>query len=56
MRLTQVSYIAALRESSVVLAVLLGWRVLREPYGGRRILASAVVTLGLILLVLAMRG
>jgi drug/metabolite transporter (DMT)-like permease len=56
MRLTQVSYIAALRESSVVLAALLGWRVLREPYGGRRILASIVVTLGLILLVLAMRG
>lgn len=56
MRLTQVSYIAALRESSVVLAALLGWRVLREPYGGRRILASAVVALGLVLLVLAMRG
>lgn len=56
MRLTQVSYIAALRESSVVLAALLGWRVLREPYGGRRILASIVVALGLILLVLAMRG
>ena len=56
MRLTQVSYIAALRENSVVLAALLGWRVLREPYGGRRILASAVVALGLFLLVLAMRG
>jgi drug/metabolite transporter (DMT)-like permease len=55
MRLTQVSYIAALRESSVVLAALLGWRVLREPYGGRRILASAVVALGLSLIVLAMR-
>jgi drug/metabolite transporter (DMT)-like permease len=56
MRLTQVSYVAALRESSVVLAALLGWRVLREPYGGRRILAAIVVTLGLILLVFAMRG
>jgi len=56
MRLTQVSYIAALRESSVVLAALLGWRVLREPYGGRRIMASALVALGLVLLVLAMRG
>ena len=56
MRMTQVSYIAALRESSVVLAALLGWRVLREPYGGRRILASAIVALGLVLLVLAMRG
>jgi drug/metabolite transporter (DMT)-like permease len=56
MRLTQVSYIAALRESSVIIAAAMGSRVLREPYGGRRILASVVVTLGLILLVLAMRG
>ena len=56
MRLTQVSYIAALREISVVLAALLGSRVLREPHGGRRVLASAAVALGLILLVLAMRG
>ena len=56
MRLTQVSYIAALRETSVVLAALLGWRVLGETYGQRRILASALVAVGLCLLVLAMRG
>ncbi len=56
MRMTQVSYIAALRESSVVLAALFGWRFLREPHGGRRMLASAAVALGLVLLVLAMRG
>ncbi|HYL82402.1 MAG TPA: EamA family transporter [Candidatus Acidoferrum sp.] len=56
MRLTQVSYIAALRESSVVIATVLGWRVLKEGFGGRRLAASAVVALGLFLLVLAMRG
>jgi drug/metabolite transporter (DMT)-like permease len=56
MRLTQVSYIAALREVSVILASLLGWRVLKEAYGTRRILASVVVACGLILLVLAMRN
>jgi drug/metabolite transporter (DMT)-like permease len=56
MRLTQVSYIAALRESSVIVGTVLGWRVLKEPYGRTRLLASAVVTFGLILLVLAMRG
>lgn len=56
MRLTQVSYIAALRESSVVIATVLGWRVLKESFGARRLAASAVVTLGLFLLVLAMRG
>jgi drug/metabolite transporter (DMT)-like permease len=56
MRLTQVSYVAALRETSVVFAAALGARVLGEPYGGRRIVASVVVACGLFLLVLAMRG
>jgi drug/metabolite transporter (DMT)-like permease len=56
MRLTQVSYVAALRESSVVIGTVLGWRILREPLAGQRISASAVVTLGLILLAAAMRG
>jgi drug/metabolite transporter (DMT)-like permease len=56
MRMTQVSYVAALRETSVVFAAALGARVLGEPYGGRRICASVVVACGLFLLVLAMRG
>ncbi len=56
MQFTQVSYIAALRESSVVIGAVLGWRVLGEPFGVRRILASLVVAVGLIVLVLAMRG
>jgi len=56
MRLTQVSYIAALREVSVIFAAALGARVLGEPYGGRRVAASIVVACGLFLLVLAMRG
>jgi len=56
MQLTQVSYIAALRESSVVIGALLGWRVLGEPFGLPRILAAMVVAAGLALLVLAMRG
>jgi uncharacterized membrane protein len=56
LQLTQVSYIAALRESSVVIGALLGWRVLGEPFGRPRIVASLVVTVGLLLLVLAMRG
>ena len=56
MRLTQVSYVAALRETSVVVAAALGARVLGEPYGARRVLASTIVACGLFLLVLAMRG
>ena len=54
MRLTQVSYVAALRESSVILGAILGWRVLGDPLGGQRVSASAVVAVGLILLALVM--
>lgn len=56
MRLTQVSYIAALRESSVVFGAVLGWRALKEPFGRQRLLAASVVTVGLVLLAIAMRG
>ena len=34
----------------------IAWRVLGEPFGRQRVSAAAVVTLGLILLALAMRG
>ncbi len=54
MRLTQVSYVAALRESSVILGAILGWRVLGDSFGGQRVSASAVVAVGLILLALVM--
>jgi multidrug transporter EmrE-like cation transporter len=52
-RHAEVGYVAMLRESSVVLGALIGWRVLKEPMGGRRLAASAVVLAGLIGLVLA---
>ena len=41
----------ALRESSVVLAALIGWRFLGEGQAHRRLTASAVVLSGLVLLV-----
>jgi drug/metabolite transporter (DMT)-like permease len=50
--ITPVSSIAAAREVSVVIAAALGALVLREPYGGRRIVASAWIAVGLGLLVL----
>ncbi len=56
MQFTQVSYVAALRESSVVIGAVLGWRVLGEPFGVLRILASLVVAIGLGVLVWTMRG
>jgi drug/metabolite transporter (DMT)-like permease len=50
--LAPVSYVAAAREISVVLAALLGALVLREGYGRQRLLGSASIAAGLMLLVL----
>jgi drug/metabolite transporter (DMT)-like permease len=49
--LAPVSYVAAAREVSVVVAAVLGALVLREPYGPQRLLGSALIALGLGLLV-----
>jgi drug/metabolite transporter (DMT)-like permease len=54
MRLTQVTYVAALREVSVVLAAVVGWRLLGEPFGARRVAGAALATAGLVTLALAM--
>ena len=51
LRLAPVGYVTAIRESSVVLAAFLGWRTLGEKAGARRLIASGVVVVGLILLV-----
>ena len=48
-----VGYVAALRESSVVLGALAGWRLLGEGDHRRRIAAAGVVVVGLITLVVA---
>lgn len=42
-----VGYVAMLRESSIVIGALLGWLLLHERLGGRRLLASAVIVVGL---------
>jgi drug/metabolite transporter (DMT)-like permease len=44
--------IAALRESSVVFAAVLGVLVLREPFGRRRVVASVILATGVALLAL----
>jgi drug/metabolite transporter (DMT)-like permease len=51
MRLAPVGYVSALRESSVVVASLIGWRFLGERSSRRRIVSSGIVGLGLVLLV-----
>ncbi|CAB4861284.1 unannotated protein [freshwater metagenome] len=50
-RYASVGYVAALRESSVVLAALIGWRYLGEGNARRRLSASGVVLCGLMMLV-----
>jgi drug/metabolite transporter (DMT)-like permease len=42
--------VSALRETSVIIAALIGTRLLREPFGRRRVVAASVVALGVILL------
>ncbi|MGD8241372.1 MAG: hypothetical protein PVG19_00375 [Desulfobacterales bacterium] len=46
MQTSPVSYIVSLRQSSVLLAVIVGWRQLKEPYGAYRLMTSAVMLLG----------
>jgi drug/metabolite transporter (DMT)-like permease len=48
-----VGYVTALRESSVLLAALAGWRMLDESAGARRIVSSTIVVGGHVLLVVA---
>lgn len=49
--LAPVGYVATLRESSVVIAALAGWKYLKEQDHKRRLTSAAVVVLGLIVLV-----
>ncbi len=44
------AHVSALRETSVLFAVVIGVVVLREPFGWRRIAAAAVIVAGVILL------
>ncbi len=50
-RLAQVGYVTALRESSVVLAVLIGWRFLGERHGRRRLFGASLVVAGVVTLI-----
>ena len=51
-RRAPVGYVTALRESSVVFATFIGWKVLKEDSGLRRILSSLLIVAGLVTLVL----
>jgi drug/metabolite transporter (DMT)-like permease len=49
-RIAPVTELAALRETSVIFAALIGWIFMGEPMGRRRIAAAAVLALGLVVL------
>ncbi|OWJ98126.1 EamA family transporter [Pseudomonas sp. A46] len=50
MTLDAVAKVAALRESSVIIAAIIASLVFKEPFGLRRILAACVVTAGILLI------
>ena len=50
MTLTPMTYVSALRETSVILAALIGAIMLGELFGQRRVIAAAYVALGVVLL------
>jgi uncharacterized membrane protein len=52
-RRAPVGYVVSLRECSVVLAAVIGWRFLGEASGPRRVAAACTVAAGVVLLVLA---
>ena len=52
-RWAPVGYVTSLRESSVVLAALAGWKYLAEGFGRGRVASATVVATGLVLLVVA---
>ncbi|MCH9019056.1 MAG: EamA family transporter [Proteobacteria bacterium] len=51
--LAAMAHVSALRETSVVIAALIGTRLLGEPFGARRVLSAATVAGGVVLLQLA---
>ena len=48
LEISAVGYISSLRETGVVIAALLGWRFLDEPYGRLRVLGTCAVVAGIL--------
>ncbi|MCY4366765.1 MAG: DMT family transporter [Chloroflexi bacterium] len=48
--LSRVSYVAPAREVSIVIGVLAGVVILKEPFGGGRLLGSCLILVGLVLI------
>jgi len=50
MTIAPITYVSALRETSVILAAWIGSRVLNEPFGAKRVMAAVLVVFGVLLL------
>ena len=53
MQTEKISYIVTLRQSSILMATLIGWLVLKERHGPFRVLVSIIMILGFVLVVFA---
>lgn len=49
-RVTPVSYAGAIREVSIILAALAGWRLLGENFGRLRVIGAAIVFVGILVI------
>jgi drug/metabolite transporter (DMT)-like permease len=49
-RISPVSYSGAIREVSVVIGAFLGWRLLGETMGARRVLGAIVIFVGILII------
>jgi drug/metabolite transporter (DMT)-like permease len=56
MSITPMTYVSALRETSVIAAALIGTLVLKESLGARRLAAASMVGAGVLLLQLTRSG
>ncbi len=53
MSITSASYVGAVRATSVVIGALFGWLLLREKFGALRVIAAAVMVVGLLMVAVA---
>lgn len=56
MSISHITYVSALRETSVILAALIGSRLLAEPFGRHRIVAASLVAIGVFVLQVSNAG
>ena len=50
---SQVSYVSPAREVGIVIGVLMGVFILKEPFGRGRVLGSSAIVLGMVLIALS---